>query len=168
MIKEKSKFQTVSRSYAMTKAGLSKEKELAQQRGDLEEAKRIQNHIDEIEQYADELDRERSKSIQAIAFINYRNRNQNKDKILGGKLKIAENFQDDPFTRKRGGMRIVSGSKSKVSASSSITNVTKAEIKTPLSITKPVQPSPIISKDQKIKRTCPAFTILIWTSTSIN
>uniref|UniRef100_A0A1I7T374 Plus3 domain-containing protein n=1 Tax=Caenorhabditis tropicalis TaxID=1561998 RepID=A0A1I7T374_9PELO len=149
MIQEKSKFQTVTRSYAMTKAGLTKEKELAQQRGDIKEAERVQNQIDEIEQYADELDKERSKSIQAIAFINHRNRTQIKDQILTGKLKIEENSQDDPFTRKRGGMRIVSGSKSKVSATPSITNLTDAGTEKPTPIVNQTQSSPIGLKDQK-------------------
>uniref|UniRef100_A0A1I7TNY9 Plus3 domain-containing protein n=1 Tax=Caenorhabditis tropicalis TaxID=1561998 RepID=A0A1I7TNY9_9PELO len=151
IIQEKTKFQTVTRSYAMTKAGLSKERELAQQRGDMKEVERVQNQIDEIEQYADELDKERSKSIQAIAFINHRNRNQIKDQILSGKLKIQENSQDDPFTRKRGQMRVVSGSKSKVSVSLSTTNLTETAPETPLLIVNPVQPSPIVSNNQKNK-----------------
>ena len=114
MIKEKSKFQKVTRNFAMTKAGLSKQKELAQQRGDIREAERVQKEIDEIERHADELDKERSKSIRAIAFINHRNRTQIKDQVLSGKLKMEESSQDDPFTRKKGGMRVVSGSKSKL------------------------------------------------------
>uniref|UniRef100_A0A1I7T373 Plus3 domain-containing protein n=1 Tax=Caenorhabditis tropicalis TaxID=1561998 RepID=A0A1I7T373_9PELO len=153
IIQEKSKFQTVTRSYAMTKAGLSKEKELAQQRGDMKEAERVQidDQIDEIEQHADELDKERSKSIRAIAFINYRNRTQMKNQVLSGKLKIEETSQDDPFTRKRGGMRIVSGSKSKGSVSSSITNYTESATENSPSITNPTQSPPIHSKNQKNK-----------------
>uniref|UniRef100_A0A1I7TNZ0 Plus3 domain-containing protein n=1 Tax=Caenorhabditis tropicalis TaxID=1561998 RepID=A0A1I7TNZ0_9PELO len=150
MIQEKSKFQTVTRSYAMTKAILSKEKKLAQQRGDVQEAEKVQNQIEEIEQYADEMDKERSKSIQAIAFINRRNRSQIKDQILSGKFKSEEISQDDPFTRKRGGMRIVSGSKSKVSASLFTTNLTETTPITPLSIAKPTPP-PLGSKYQKNK-----------------
>uniref|UniRef100_A0A1I7UBR6 Plus3 domain-containing protein n=1 Tax=Caenorhabditis tropicalis TaxID=1561998 RepID=A0A1I7UBR6_9PELO len=155
MIQEKSKFQKITRNFAMTKAGLSKEKELAQQRGDIREAERVQKQIDEIERHADELDKERSKSIRAIAFINHRNRTQIKDQVLSGKLKIEENSQDDPFTRKKGGMRIVSGSKSKLdgtlSASSSITNLTEVATEKSSSIAKPTQPPPIGSKDQKNK-----------------
>uniref|UniRef100_A0A1I7U1R6 Plus3 domain-containing protein n=1 Tax=Caenorhabditis tropicalis TaxID=1561998 RepID=A0A1I7U1R6_9PELO len=150
MIQEKSKFQTVTRSYAMTKAGLSKEKELAQQRGDIKEAEKYQNQIDEIEQYADELDKERSKSIGAIAFINHRNRTQIKDQILSGKLKIEQTSQNDPFTRKRGGMRIVSGSKSKGSVTLSTTNLTEAANENSSSIANPTPP-PLDSKYQKNK-----------------
>uniref|UniRef100_A0A1I7TNY2 Plus3 domain-containing protein n=1 Tax=Caenorhabditis tropicalis TaxID=1561998 RepID=A0A1I7TNY2_9PELO len=150
MIQEKSKFQNITRNFAMTKAGLSKEKELAQQRGDMKKAERVQKRIDEIEQNADELDKERSKSIRAIAFINHRNRNQMKDQVLSGNLKIEENPQDDPFTRKRGGMRVVSGSKSKVSTSSSTSNMTGASEK--LSpIVNHTQSPPIGSKSRENK-----------------
>ncbi|CAL2045754.1 hypothetical protein CAEBREN_03042 [Caenorhabditis brenneri] len=153
MIVEKSKFQKVTRNFAMTKAGLAKQKELAQQRGDIREAERVQKEIDEIERHADELDKERSKSIRGIAFINHRNRTQIKDQVLSGKLKIEENSQDDPFTRKKGGMRIVSGSKSKLdgtlSASSSMSNLADAD-KTP-SMAKATLPPPPSSKEIKKK-----------------
>uniref|UniRef100_A0A8R1DRC7 Plus3 domain-containing protein n=1 Tax=Caenorhabditis japonica TaxID=281687 RepID=A0A8R1DRC7_CAEJA len=128
ILKEKSKFQKVPRNFAMTKAALAKQKELAQQTGDIREALRIQQEIDDIERHADELDKQRTKAISAIAFINHRNRTQIKNQVLSGKLKIEENSQDDPFTRKKGGMRIVSGSKTKlneggVSESSSASNL---------------------------------------------
>ncbi|KAF1750582.1 hypothetical protein GCK72_017133 [Caenorhabditis remanei] len=146
MIKEKSKFQKVTRNFAMTKAGLSKQKELAQQRGDIREAERVQKEIDEIERHADELDKERSKSIRAIAFINHRNRTQIKDQVLSGKLKIEESSQDDPFTRKKGGMRVVSGSKSKLdgkpSAASSNNNLSEAGKDAPSSAPKSTLPPP--------------------------
>uniref|UniRef100_A0A1I7UCK1 Plus3 domain-containing protein n=1 Tax=Caenorhabditis tropicalis TaxID=1561998 RepID=A0A1I7UCK1_9PELO len=148
MIQEKSKFQNITRNFAMTKAGLSREKEIAKQRGDMQKAGRVQKEIDEIERHTDELDKERSKSIQAIASINHRNRTQIKNQVLSGKLKIEENPQDDPFTRKRGGMRIVSGSKSKVSGSSSITNLTQSATENLSSITKPTQSLQIVSKAQ--------------------
>uniref|UniRef100_A0A1I7U1R2 Plus3 domain-containing protein n=1 Tax=Caenorhabditis tropicalis TaxID=1561998 RepID=A0A1I7U1R2_9PELO len=151
MIQEKSKFQNITRNFAMTKAGLSKEKELAQQRGDMKEAERIQKQIDEIERHAYELDKEKSKSIRAIAFINNRNRTQIKDQVLSGKLKIKENPQDDPFTRKRGGMRIVSGSKSKISASPSVINNTEAATENSPSIANLTQSPQIGSKAQKNK-----------------
>lgn len=146
MIKEKSKYQTVPRNFAMTKANWSKQKELAQQRGDIREAEQIQTKIDEIERQADELEKERSKSISAIAFINHRNRSKIKDQVLSGQLKIEENSQDDPFTRKKGGMRVVSGSKSRLdgtlSASSSTTNLSDGGKDKSSSLAKPTQPPP--------------------------
>lgn len=165
MIKEKSKFQKVPRNFAMTKAGLSKKKELAQQAGDIREAERIQKEIDEIERHADDLDKQRTKAISAIAFINHRNRTQIKDQVLSGRLKIEESSQDDPFTRKKGGMRVVSGSKSKLdgtlSASSSSTNCTcfilsflqslfpVTETGNAASEAKPTQPPPVVEEKKK-------------------
>ncbi|CAO4380511.1 unnamed protein product [Caenorhabditis nigoni] len=147
MVKEKSKFQKVTRNFAMTKAGLSRQKELAQQRGDIREAERVQKEIDEIERTADELDKQRSQSIKAIALINHRNRMSIKDAMLTGQVKIGENNQDDPFTRKKGGMRVVSGSKSKLdgtlSNSSSTTNLSETGKE---STAKPTLPPPNLPK----------------------
>ncbi|CAI2355138.1 unnamed protein product [Caenorhabditis sp. 36 PRJEB53466] len=151
MLKEKSKFQKVPRNFAMTKASLSKQKEIAQQTGDIREAERIQKEIDEIERHADDLDKQRTQSISSIAFINHRNRNKIKDQVLSGALKIEENSQDDPFTRKKGGMRIVSGSKSKldgsISASSSSTNL--ADARHHDSVARPTQPPSSLAKGNK-------------------
>lgn len=145
MVKEKAKFHKGTRNFAMKKAALSKQKELAQQRGDIREAERVQQEIDEIERDADELDKQRTHSIRGIAFINHRNRTQIKNVVLSGKFKMEETSQDDPFTRKKGGMRVVSGSKSKLdgtlSASSSVTNLAEASKEAP-SAAKPTVPPP--------------------------
>ncbi|CAB3397177.1 unnamed protein product [Caenorhabditis bovis] len=130
LIQEKSRFEKVPKNFAMRKAELAKKKLLAQQKGNLREADEIQREIDEIERQADNLDKKRSHDISAIAFINYRNRTQNKNEFLSGRVKMEATSQDDPFTRKKGGMKIVSGSKSKtdgtISASASQSDLTSA------------------------------------------
>ncbi|CAI5452850.1 unnamed protein product [Caenorhabditis angaria] len=142
LIEEKRRFQKVPRNIAMTKADWNRKKELAQQAGDLREAEKYQAEIDKLEKHASEIDKKRSHDISGIAFINFRNRTQNKNEILSGSFKMQQESQDDPFTRKKGGMRVVSGSKGgikleiktegDISASSSSTNLSdlvKTEVK---------------------------------------
>ncbi|GMR59196.1 hypothetical protein PMAYCL1PPCAC_29391, partial [Pristionchus mayeri] len=143
MIKEKSRFKETPKNFAMTKGELMKKLEYAKQNQEHEEASILQAKIEEVDSKADALDKKRSGDITAIDWINKRNRNMMKEQFLGEKK--IEGFmgkEDDPFTRKSGKMRVVSGSAKNlaamdedptsggISASSSASNLSS----TPLSL----------------------------------
>ncbi|VDK28568.1 unnamed protein product [Gongylonema pulchrum] len=81
----------------------------AEQYGDVENVKKLQQQIDDLESRATELDRRRSQSVRAINWINQRNRQAIKDAVLSGQIQIETSSQDDPFTRKNARMKPVSG-----------------------------------------------------------
>ncbi|PAV86306.1 hypothetical protein WR25_03960 [Diploscapter pachys] len=91
---------------------------VAEQQGDIQKAQEFQRQIDELDNKTDRLDKERSKDIKGISWINQRNRNVIRNTVLSGKLKFDVTSEDDPFTRKKGVMKVVSGSKHAVGSSS--------------------------------------------------
>ncbi|KAF8384567.1 rtfo-1 [Pristionchus pacificus] len=75
-----------------------------------EEASELQAQINAVDSKADELDKKRAGGITAIDWINKRNRNTMKEQFLGDKKVIGfMDKGDDPFTRKSGKMKMVSG-----------------------------------------------------------
>lgn len=141
MIKEKARWKEIPKNFAMAKGELMKKLEYARQNHDHEEASKLQVEIDALDTRADELDNKRSGDIKAIDWINKRNRNMMKEQFLGDKK--IDGFmgkEDDPFTRKSGKMRVVSGSAKNltaldddtggagVSASSSTSNVSSTPV----------------------------------------
>ncbi|KAI1289366.1 RNA polymerase-associated protein RTF1 -like protein [Halotydeus destructor] len=107
MIKEKEKFNKTPKNYAMKKTQLMKMREDAEQNQDEEALKRINLELDQLEDRAKELDKQRTNSIAAISYINERNRLKN---ILDTEKAIMEereankkdgvNEEDDPFRRR--------------------------------------------------------------------
>lgn len=61
----------------MKKTQLLKEKAMAEDLGDQDKAKQIQDQLNELEERAEALDRQRTKNISAISYINQRNREWN-------------------------------------------------------------------------------------------
>lgn len=105
MLKEKAKFSKNPSNYAMKKTQLLKEKEHAEQMNDYVEAERIQKRLNEIEERAKELDKQRTHTIAAISFINERNRLRNiqeaEKAILAEAEKERASGTDDPFKRRK-------------------------------------------------------------------
>ncbi|XP_040054693.1 RNA polymerase-associated protein RTF1 homolog [Gasterosteus aculeatus] len=104
IVKEKDRFRKAPPNYAMKKTQLLKDKAMAEETGDSDKVKGIQVELNELEERAEALDRQRTKSISAISYINQRNRSWNiveSEKALVAEGQNAKNQQMDPFTRRQ-------------------------------------------------------------------
>lgn len=104
IVKEKDRFRKAPSNYAMKKTQLFKEKAMAEESGDGEKVKVLQDQLNELEERAEALDRQRTKNISAISYINQRNRSWNiveSEKALVAEGQNAKNQQMDPFTRRQ-------------------------------------------------------------------
>uniref|UniRef100_A0A8C5GX21 RNA polymerase-associated protein RTF1 homolog n=1 Tax=Gouania willdenowi TaxID=441366 RepID=A0A8C5GX21_GOUWI len=104
IVKEKDRFRKAPSNYAMKKTQLLKDKAMAEESGDGEKVKVIQDELNELEERAEALDRQRTKNISAISYINQRNRSWNiveSEKALVAEGLNAKNQQMDPFTRRQ-------------------------------------------------------------------
>ncbi|EYB92396.1 hypothetical protein Y032_0194g1424 [Ancylostoma ceylanicum] len=111
IVNEKKKFSDKVKNFAVTKGELMKKKEIAEQTGDHEAVRRLQRELEELDSRAERADKKRCADISAINWINQRNRNKMKEQFLGDKVEIDMGHQDDPFTRKKERMKVVSGTK---------------------------------------------------------
>ncbi|XP_074121686.1 RNA polymerase-associated protein RTF1 homolog [Sminthopsis crassicaudata] len=114
IVKEKERFRKAPPNYAMKKTQLLKEKAMAEDLGDQGKAKQIQDQLNELEKRAEAIDRQRTKNISAISYINQRNREWNI--VEAEKARVAEshnmkNQQMDPFIRRHCKPTIVSNSR---------------------------------------------------------
>uniref|UniRef100_F6USE1 RNA polymerase-associated protein RTF1 homolog n=1 Tax=Equus caballus TaxID=9796 RepID=F6USE1_HORSE len=90
------------------------EEAMAEDLGDQDKAKQIQDQLNELEERAEALDRQRTKNISAISYINQRNREWNiveSEKALVAESHNMKNQQMDPFTRRQCKPTIVSNSR---------------------------------------------------------
>ncbi|XP_015245929.1 PREDICTED: RNA polymerase-associated protein RTF1 homolog isoform X1 [Cyprinodon variegatus] len=104
IVKEKDRFRKAPPNYAMKKTQLLKDKAMAEESGDGERVKTIQDQLNELEERAEALDRQRTKNISAISYINQRNRSWNiveSEKALVAEGQNSKNQQMDPFTRRQ-------------------------------------------------------------------
>lgn len=104
IVQEKERFKNKPVNFAMKKVQLMKEKEYAELSGDHQKALEYSKQIDELEGEAKRLDRERTKNIAAISFINERNRMKNikeAEKAIEEDIKLTHGLKDDPFTRRK-------------------------------------------------------------------
>ncbi|XP_034531287.1 RNA polymerase-associated protein RTF1 homolog [Notolabrus celidotus] len=104
IVKEKDRFRKAPPNYAMKKTQLLKDKAMAEESGDGDKVKVIQDELNELEERAEALDRQRTKSISAISYINQRNRSWNiveSEKALVAEGQNSKNQQMDPFTRRQ-------------------------------------------------------------------
>ncbi|XP_051507570.1 RNA polymerase-associated protein RTF1 homolog [Myxocyprinus asiaticus] len=104
IVKEKDRFRKAPPNYAMKKTQLLKEKAMAEESGDGEKVKLLQDQLNELEERAEALDRQRTKNISAISYINQRNRSWNiveSEKALVAEGQNSKNQQMDPFTRRQ-------------------------------------------------------------------
>ncbi|XP_061649977.1 RNA polymerase-associated protein RTF1 homolog isoform X2 [Phyllopteryx taeniolatus] len=104
IVKEKDRFRKAPPNYAMKKTQLLKDKAMAEESGDGDKVKVIQDELNELEERAEALDRQRTKNISAISYINQRNRSWNiveSEKALVAEGQNSKNQQMDPFTRRQ-------------------------------------------------------------------
>ncbi|KAG8449696.1 hypothetical protein GDO86_016369 [Hymenochirus boettgeri] len=114
IVKEKERFRKAPPNYAMKKTQLLKEKAMAEEAGDQDKAKQIQDELNELEERAEALDRQRTKNISAISYINQRNREWNiveSEKALVAESQSMKQQQMDPFTRRQCKPTMVSNSR---------------------------------------------------------
>ena len=114
IIEKKEKFNKNPKNYAMYKARLMKEKEIAQTEGDQEKASELETQLNDLEHRAEELDKRRTgtTTITAVALINNRNRRRNVEKA---ELAIMEEIErkkvegviQNPFLRRKCNPRMV-------------------------------------------------------------
>ncbi|KAL3209238.1 hypothetical protein MRX96_009236 [Rhipicephalus microplus] len=81
-----------------------KQKEMAEQKGDHEEAQRLSGELEQLEERARELDKQRTSTISAISYINERNRMKNIveiERAILEEAKLNKEKADDPFTRRK-------------------------------------------------------------------
>ncbi|XP_014253424.1 RNA polymerase-associated protein RTF1 homolog [Cimex lectularius] len=104
IIKEKERYKTNPHNYAMKKTELMKQRDMAQQRGDEDEARRISQQLLQLEERANELDKKRTSTISSISYINNRNRRKNveeAEKAIMEEVRANKGKKiDDPFTRR--------------------------------------------------------------------
>lgn len=103
IVAEKQKFRKTPFNYAHKKNNLMRSKEVAEQKGNIEEAEKIRSELEDLEEKAQHLDKVRSKNLSAISYINERNRKRN---IVEAEKAAAEEMMNeeqraDPFTRRK-------------------------------------------------------------------
>ena len=77
IVREKGRFKQNPYNYAMKKAQLIREREVANGRGDDEASTRLTQELSELEERASALDKKRTATISSISYINDRNRRRN-------------------------------------------------------------------------------------------
>ncbi|BES89706.1 unnamed protein product [Nesidiocoris tenuis] len=104
MLREKERFKVNPYNYAMKKTQLMKDRDMATQQGELDEARRLEVKIQELEERANHLDKMRTSTISSISYINNRNRRKNveeAEKAIMEEVKANKGKKiDDPFTRR--------------------------------------------------------------------
>ncbi|XP_050301365.1 RNA polymerase-associated protein Rtf1 [Anthonomus grandis grandis] len=104
IIKEKERFKPNPHNFAMKKAHLMKEREVALARGDDDYAREMSELLSQLEEKASELDKRRTATISSISYINDRNRKRNveeAEKAIMAEVRANKGRRiDDPFTRR--------------------------------------------------------------------
>lgn len=104
IVSEKQRFRRNPHNYAVRKTQLMKQKEMAEQKGDQEETQRLAGELEQLEERARELDKQRTSTISAISYINERNRLKNIveiERAILEEAKLNKEKADDPFTRRK-------------------------------------------------------------------
>ena len=90
-------------NFALKKAELLKQRELASENNDTEAIQKIDMELDELETQAERLERRRTIGFKAISSINQRNRalslKQAEEAIMKEAQETANSREEDPFTR---------------------------------------------------------------------
>ncbi|CAI8042531.1 RNA polymerase-associated protein RTF1 homolog [Geodia barretti] len=130
IILEKQKFRKAPTNYAMTKNRLFRRKELAEEDGDTETVSALTQELLELEEKAEQLDKQRSKGLSAISYINERNRQRNvsrAEEALKAELAVDKMKDDDPFTRRRCKPTLVTLTKDVVDGSGTVQGARRVE-----------------------------------------
>ncbi|CAL8098873.1 unnamed protein product [Calicophoron daubneyi] len=103
IIQSKRRFQKAPTNFAMRKAELMKERELAEANGDTEALRRVDLELEEIELQAERIERRRTLGFKSITSINQRNRvlsvQQAEEAIRKESEEAQKSKEDDPYTR---------------------------------------------------------------------
>ncbi|VDK78044.1 unnamed protein product, partial [Dibothriocephalus latus] len=103
IIQSKRRFQKAPTNFALRKAELLKQRELADEEGDTETVRRVNLELDELETQAEKIERKRTIGFKSITSINQRNRElsvkQAEEAIIKESQEAALSREDDPFTR---------------------------------------------------------------------
>lgn len=118
IIASKQKFNTRPKNYAMHKAKLMKERDMALTIEDHERAEKLNAQLEELESQAEELDKQRTSTISTISLINDKNRKNNIARAYAGinedvKRKLEEGEVSDPYTRRKTKPVLSTGGKAK-------------------------------------------------------
>lgn len=104
IIEEKNRFRKYPTNYAMKKTTLMRERDSAVQRGEDAIAADYNLQIEELDERASTLDKNRSGTLDRITFINHRNRQNNvkaAEKAIMEEVRASKGMRsDDPFTRR--------------------------------------------------------------------
>lgn len=102
IVKEKERFKQTPYNYAMKKAQLMRERDVANCRGDDDTATRLNQQLGQLEERASELDKQRTKTISSISYINDRNRKKNVEEAEKAIMVIIDNIENNlkfPFIK---------------------------------------------------------------------
>ncbi|XP_071795866.1 RNA polymerase-associated protein RTF1 homolog [Asterias amurensis] len=103
-VAEKERFRRNPRNYAKKKTTLIKTRDMAAVEGREDDVKKFSLQLEELEERAEELDRVRNKNVNAITYINKRNRTRNiaeAERAMKTEIKESLNAKADPFTRRQ-------------------------------------------------------------------
>jgi len=102
MVKEKAKYRSAPVNFATKKTTLLKLRDAAETEGNLDKVGAIQKELEELEERANHLNRERQKDISGITYINDRIKAElrKKDEIAEREWKEQRDRKVDPFSRR--------------------------------------------------------------------
>ncbi|THD26144.1 RNA polymerase associated protein RTF1 [Fasciola hepatica] len=103
IIQSKKRFQKAPTNFALRKAELMKQREVAEADGDTEALRKLDLELEDIEAQADKIDRRRTLGFKSITSINQRNRVlsvlQAEEAIRKESEEARTSKEEDPFTR---------------------------------------------------------------------
>lgn len=129
LVANKNRFRANPTNFALRKNKLLLQLEEAKGNGEAEAIDDLQHQLSELEGKAEELDKQRSKNLTAISYINERNRKRNvveSEKALAEEL-AEETGAPDPFTRMSSKPRLVTKAKENTVSSAILAQLAKAQ-----------------------------------------
>nr|CDS28316.1 RNA polymerase associated protein RTF1 [Hymenolepis microstoma] len=103
IVQSKRRFRKAPTNFAMRKAELMKQREVAKENNDEKEVERIDADIEELENQAERIERKRTVGFKEISSINQKNRELTLKRVEEALLKeakeAAESKEEDPFMR---------------------------------------------------------------------
>ncbi|VDL57321.1 unnamed protein product [Hymenolepis diminuta] len=103
IVQSKMRFRKAPTNFAMRKAELMKQREMAKENNDEKQVERIDAELEELENRAERIERKRTVGFKEISSINQKNRELTLRRVEEALLKeakeAAESKEEDPFTR---------------------------------------------------------------------
>ena len=129
LVANKNRFRQNPTNFAVRKNKLLMQLEEARGNDDADQIEEIQQQLADVEGKAEELDKQRSKGLTAISYINERNRKRNvveAEKALAEEL-AEETGAPDPFTRMSSKPQLVTKTKDQVVSSVMLAKLAQAQ-----------------------------------------